>query len=204
MPNETQQPLREQPPRSTDDTRLVAEVLGGEAAADMEELVGGQAKELPVTPNELEASIEEKVATTEAENDFAEKRREEYLIWAEDDLIEDETAEEFLDDHGFIFNSDGTVDMDKNFVGIGYLGISELPPSLNKIDGSFILSNTNINDLSNLPKIIKDDLWINDITATSIPKGVKINGKIHIKPNQKELIQDLKQKGYSNVNILKS
>jgi len=168
MPNETQQPLGEQLIRSKDDTKLVADVLGSEAADEMSELVGGQVEEPTVAPNEIKLSAGEQASATEAEKTKAEMRRDEYITWAgtfsKDKNWVDET---------FIFESDGRVRVEGD-LDLSNTNISELPPTLYRVEGELDLAGNQITKIANIPEAVT---WLylgnNQITKIeNIPESV--------------------------------
>jgi len=195
MQNETTQPLGEQPTRSTDDTRLVAEVLGGEAAADMNELVGDQAKTSIKKPDGLEMSTEE-ASAIEHNEQIREERIRKFSDWVDLQETPFTNPKEFFKARKFIFNNDGTVDVlsDLNLIDRPY---RYLPDGLNHVTGSCLLGATLISDLSNLPRIINGDLNLQNIKATTIPEGIEVGGEVYINTIQTELIKDANAKGYT-------
>ncbi len=65
-----------------------------------------------------------------------------------------------------------------------------------EFDGSLVISGNPIDSLADLPIIIRKNLWLTDIPATSIPSGLEIHGNIWLAETQTELIADVKAKGY--------
>jgi len=179
MTNETQQPLREQPPRSTDDSKLVAEILGGEAAADMDELVGDQAEEPAVVANEIELSTKEQAATSEAEKTMAEKRCDEYIVWATGINMDRDWVDET-----FTFLPDGSV-IAEGDIYIANHQVECFPPNLCEVGGNLDASNNRISSLEGLPSIIGGYLDLSDNQITSL-RGLPetIHGDLVLKKNK--------------------
>jgi len=218
MPNETTtQPLREQPPRSTDDTRLVAEVLGSDAAEEMDELVGDHSTDINQTESQgLELTEAETVATKEVEQRVSpEERKQQYFEWAGKINKDDNWVEKT-----FTFGIDGSVST-KHKLDLSYEKISELPPGLTYANGGLDLSFNNFTslkrlpekvngnlDLSNnyslaslegLPKVILGDLYLKDIaySAATIPAELTVTGFVFVDDMASNLAIDCKAKGYN-------
>jgi len=208
----TAQPLREQPPRSTDDTKLVAEVLGTDVANEMITLIGGQAEEPSVASTELELSATEQATTSEAEKTIVELRHDEYIKWAKHFNKDEEWV-----DSNFSFNDDGTVILEVNLSLYEVSSADSLPPSLietsgnfgihglksandlilpKRIGGSLYLNNIeSINGVS-FPESINGDVVLKDLKDGFIPKGCNIGGNVILNENQTSIIEDARQKGY--------
>jgi len=209
MSNEHAQPLREQPPRNPADQELVGKVLGREAAADMEELTGDQAKTPTKKPDDLEMNNDEQTTTNQIEQTVSpENRRKQLIEWVNSHinintfLSKEYTAETWVDEF-FTVNPDGTVDAPRTIDLISNT-VDYLPEGLNEIDGDFIMSSASLKSLDNLPKKINGDL---DITCLpfckSIPSGIIVTGNIYIDNNQTDLLADAQAKGY-NVAIVQT
>ncbi len=67
---------------------------------------------------------------------------------------------------------------------------------LPEVSNDLWLDHNPITSLEYLPKTINGDLRLWNIPATSIPSGLKIDGKIYMKSEQTELIKDAQNKGY--------
>jgi len=189
MPNETQQPLSEQPPRSPADQELVSQVLGEEAAADMSELVGEQTSETTASTNTLGLTDDEQSMVNESQKS-PEQRRKEYIEWAHNFNCNDV----WIDAH-LKFNSDGAVETITN-LSLVNCDLTTLPSSLVRINGTLSLDENPINSLECLPKIITESLWLLGIPSTSIPDDLEIGGNIYLNENQVELAADATDKGY--------
>ncbi len=167
MPNEHHQPLGEQPPRSTADTELVNEVLGGQTVKEMEELTGDQ----PKTTKDQELSTDlvltgdEQAAAKEAEKNIEEERRQEYYDWAKD-IDKDE---DWIDET-FTFNTDGTVIAEGNVI-LQRLGIKTLPSNLIEVRGHLDLYKNQLTSLENFPQRVGRSLNLNHNPITSL-KGI--------------------------------
>jgi len=205
MPNETQQPLREQSTRSGADQELVANVLGKEAAAEMGELVDEQAATDQVADTgTLEISKDEQDATNKIERIVRPKiRRHQLIEWAEsyissDSVLGKEYTPEAWIDKIFTINPDGTVDA-PGTIDLTLDVVDYLPEGLNKIHGNFHLSGTQLTSLKNLPKIINGDLDITFLkpSCNSIPDGTIVTGKVFLQRKQSELIASARAKGYN-------
>jgi len=195
----TQQPFTGDQPRSSDDTQLVDQVLGREAAAEMEELLEqDKPPETEPTPlaTEIGLSEDELGAVGEAEKSEAEKCRQEYYVWAKKIGKDNDWV-----DNVFTFNSDGTV-IAEGDVNLRSLKIDTMLPKLISIAGYLDLTNSQITSLKGLPNTIGGDLKLSEIPATSIPEGLHITGVIYVYSNQTKLIRDCKAKGYKNIVLL--
>jgi len=170
MPNETTSPFQPNRTRKTNDTELVAGVLGTDAAADMEALVGGQAEPLETEPQPqgLELTEDEQAATTKAEKTKAELRYDEYVIWANEFGMDQEWVEET-----FIFEPDGRVRVEGDLI-LTAMGISELPPDLCEVKGNLKLNSNKIAKIANIPDSVTFiDFRGNQITEIeNIPDSV--------------------------------
>jgi len=212
MPHESsQQPFADPTPRSTDDTKLVAEVLGTTEAAEMNELLGQTDSDKPEhQPQDLELTESEDATTQKAEQELnAEQRRDQYIEWAEGIR-----KNEAWVDKTFIFEIDGKVRVEGDLV-LSNTRISELPPALYKVEGELHLTNSQITKIGNIPDSVTflflnnnpiesldplvgkkmEFLSIAGIKATTIPEGIEVN-KIILNPSQTELIADARSKGY--------
>jgi len=212
MPKENKQPFTGDQLRNPNDTQLVDQVLGRKAAVEMEELIG-QDKPPKTESTSLNLSEDELGAVGEAEKTETEKRRDEYVIWAE----KIKKNEDWVDET-FIFESDGKVRVEGD-LNLSNTKILELPPALYKVEGllnlssnqitslknmpdtvgGFFLNSDQITSLKGLPNTIGGDLILPNIPATSIPEGLAITGKIFLMENQTELIADCQAKGYTVV-----
>jgi len=196
MQKETTQPLGEQPTRSTDDTKLVADVLGEEAAADMNELVGDRAKEPSVVPNEVGLSTGEKAATAEAEKTKVELRRDEYVIWATGISKDTDWVDET-----FTFESDGRVRVEGS-LDLYDSGITELPGGLYEVTGNLILDDNNITSLESMPEIVGGDLMLelNQITSLKgMPK--RIGDTLSLRHNQISSLEGMSEIVNGGINL---
>jgi len=167
MKNETQQPFTDSTPRSTDDRKLVAEVLGTEEAAEMEELLGQKQnpEESRMTDVSLGISDEEAEAVVEGEKSLEETRRNEYIAWA----VSISLNEDWVDET-FVFSSDGTVSVVGN-ISLPLLEIKVLPSNFIEISGSLNLDTNNITSLEELPRTIGESLVLSYNKITSL-KGL--------------------------------
>jgi len=163
MPNETTSPFQPNRTRKTNDTELVAGVLGTDAAAEMEALVGGQTEPLEAEPTpldtEMELSAKEQTNTTEAEKTVADLRRDEYIEWA----VQHDLKREWVDET-FTFNTDGTV-MAEGDVVLFNRGVKTLPLKLIEVVENFDLSTNQIISLEGLPSTVGGTL---DLTSNQI------------------------------------
>jgi len=193
MTNETPQPLGEQPTRSVKDTELVGQVLGEEAAADMEELTGKQnAADQATDTNTLEVNFDDQLTVDKSENTVTpEQRKKEYIEWTKETVKNATWVKEV-----FTFNPDGTVDVNGH-LDIWWVDVYRLPPGLNQINGDLKIAYSKITDLSGLPKIINGSLDIRGLSTSTIPLGLKISGKVYISHDNKMLIKDAKSKSYN-------
>jgi len=199
MINETTQPLREQPARSKNDTELVGRVLGGEAAEEMGELVGDQTEESPTTPSDLKMSADEISATQESDVS-REERIHEFCEWIRPQLPPSADPKEYLRLNDFIFNPDGTVDINRRLYLLRHK-FDNLPKGINCVYGDCDLSYTQMKDLSNLPKCINGDLNLVGVHAKTIPHNIEISGHVLILQTNNELMEDAKAKGYKVMEI---
>jgi len=173
MTNETQQPFTGDQPRKTDDTKLVAKVLGTTEAAEMAELVGGQTKpvEQEQKVDELTITESEQDAATEVEQEMApNQRRQQYIDWA----YEFGGNENWIDET-FIFESDGRVRVEGD-LDLSGNNISELPPCLYKVEGKLYLNKNQISKIENIPSSVTElHLGDNQITKIeNIPNTVTV------------------------------
>jgi len=172
MPNETQQPFQDGKQRSQRDEELVAGVLGATEAAEMRELVGGQAEpsETESAPlvAELDLSEGEQTATTEAEKNMAERRKDEYVEW----FKEFDKDEKWIDET-FIFEDDGRVRVEGS-LDLMETGITELPPGLYEVTGTLFLCYNSISEIPDTLDLVGQlDLTSNQITKIkNIPDSV--------------------------------
>jgi len=155
MKNEIIQPFAEQPSRHPDDSELVEKVLGTEQADEMRALVDEKTPSHQTSEDmgQLELNKDEDAATTEAEESFAEVRRNEYITWA--------TAfgnEKWVDET-FIFNTDGTV-VTEGDVDLCDLEIDSLPPKLTEVNGDLDLRHNQITSLESLPSTVSGDIYL--------------------------------------------
>jgi len=215
MPQETsQQPFTKDKPRSTDDKKLVAEVLGADAAEEMAELIGKDKGDaiIPETTPALEMTNTEATKTRVLETTTVtpEQRKKEYLKWAFDHSL----SEMWINDC-FQFNDDGSVEFlyhfqyDKNK---RLYNIDVLPDSLKKFRFGLDLQECGWNKAiySRLRGMeIGRNLEIDEADIDKIPDGILIVGKLvlimsSIKSPTKE--QGIKNKlskfGYNNIGFL--
>jgi len=163
MPNETQQPFQDGKQRSTDDQKLVAEVLGTTEAAEMEELLGQtEPQEIEPSAAELDLSAVEQTTAVEAEKSEAEKRHEEYCAWAEANGMDEEWVRDT-----FIFDLDGVVKT-KNHLRILNTGLSELPPGIKEVTGDLRLSGNQFTGVEDFPDKVKGDITLNNNQIVSL------------------------------------
>jgi len=212
MSNETsQQPFTENKPRNTDDKELVGQVLGEQAAAEMEELTGKNYANTNGSASvpELGMTAEESDTTKKAEQTkFPEQRKEEYINWAEDQGISTRWVLK-----AFRFNDDGTVECK---VGFTYVNnkVDFFPDSLVAVHGNLNLDGCSWNETSyNKLKHIKitNELVIRVHDVEKIPSGIECESLTIIsthKPTEdtenvyeKSLRKRLKNMGYLNVNM---
>jgi len=174
MPNETTQPFSDQqPPRRKDDTELVGQVLGGQAADEMEQLIGKGAKSAPPA-TELGLSAEEGGIITEAEKILAEVRREEYYVWAEELGKNAKWVDET-----FTFEHDGTVIVDGDLNLSSFISISQMPPNLKAVMGYLSLNHLTSAEHLTFPISIGGDFWLNNITSVEhLTFPISIGGKL--------------------------
>jgi len=257
MTNETTSPFQPNRTRKTDDTKLVAEVLGPGEASEMAELVGEKVDSEP-RPQGIELSADETIATKEAEQaSTPETRKKQYFKWADECF---KTWDEVWLSNTFIFEPDGSVRVDGN-LDLSVCGLSTFPPDLSEVTDNFyfnrnqftslegmpsiiggtitlgnnrltslkglpeqinkdlylnhnlltsledmpgriwgslnLSNNLQLTNLDNFPKYVHQEVYLNDIPATSIPAGLQIGGKIHLKKKQTELIASCEANGYT-------
>jgi len=208
MTNEHQQPFAENQPRSTNDKKLVAKVLGEQTAEEMEELAG-KPPSIETTPEpaaELTMSKTEAAATKAIEQRVVtpEQRRLEYIQWA--DSIN--RKEEWVDVN-FIFLPNGNVEAVENF-SLGDTIVNTFPPSLKKVTGLFEISFTNWKiPLDFLKNIEIEELSIDFSMVQDFPMGVicdeiYINHHDNLPVEQIDIaISSLEDKGYTNICAIK-
>jgi len=144
MPNTSEQPFADQTPRDPRDEKLVGQVLGPDAAADMRELVDQSSEKTEEPLQTMDFSEEEETDFKEAENEIcnADQRRKQYYE------LFSSLGEDWVDG-AFIFEDDGRVRVDGN-LRLGGEGISELPPGLYEVSGELHL---NDNEFTKIPEI---------------------------------------------------
>jgi len=215
MPNETSQPLGEQPTRSDKDTELVGQVLGSEAARDMEELTGKDDTDTSssTTASDLEISDAEFGATQQAERDVTpEQRKQEYIKWAEDIGSNKQWVNNY-----FHFNDDSTVEYLFRFTHNIYPKIKGFPESLKKFRRSVYLKGCgwDKNSFNSLKgKTIEGDLVIDVRDTKKIPSEINCKSILILmsssekkaNPGNTELesgiMSELKVLGYENIHFL--
>jgi len=142
----TEQPLTPDQIRSPDDATLVEKVLGSTQADEMRELTNGS-RTSGQGKHELELSAAEQGAATKIEGEVApNKRRAEYIKWADD--IGKDIA---WIDETFVFEIDGRVRVDGD-LNLSDTGISELPPGLYDVTGRLILANNTFETINAVPE----------------------------------------------------
>jgi len=215
MPQETtQQPLRPDQPRDPRDERLVGQVLGPEAEAEMEELVGGNTSAATEESSELQMTETEEAAAKKAEVEVnPEKRRQEYYEWGREINL----GKNWID-VSFIFNDDGTVTSISHLVLDRIITPEQMPPALVEVRGFLDLNGLTLAEGLVLPKIIGRALMLDKLTTTEglvfpesigghlylknltsgfIPAGCKVNGEVVLDKRQTIIIQDARDKGYN-------
>jgi len=182
MKNETSQPFNPNEPRKTDDTKLVAEVLGTKEAAEMVELVGQveppETESVSLTAG-LDLSVAEGGAVAGAEKIKKEKRYLEYTEWAET-FGKDE---DWIDDN-FVFNPDGSVETKGN-LNLEFWDVEKFPKGFKKINGDCNLNGCNFLNLIGFPEEITGDLILssNYLRTTYGINKIKIRGVIDLHAN---------------------
>jgi len=205
MPNETQQPFQGDQPRKTDDTKLVAEVLGTKEAAEMGELLGQteQSESVSVATG-LDLSIDEQQGIADREKPVdLEEVKSRFIDWAS----EMEHGEEWVLEN-FIFNPDGTVDT-KGDLSIHRTSVEYFPKELKRINGNlhvyYIREGKVLNNLKGA--VISGQIVMRAQTYFGLPPdlncaGVKI---LYNGVNEGQAAHyaqgDLKSKGYKNVKL---
>jgi len=204
MSNEHQQPLHEQPPRSSDDQKLVSKVLGEEAAAEMVELTGDPIKTSTPQPSNLELSKTEatKIKSRELKG-IQDRRRAEYIEWAKKIDCDKDWVQ-----RNFQFNEDGTVEYMSNLVQRFYSEINSFPDSLTVIRGYLDLRGC-LWDKAAFERlegmVIGGKLMINISDYDKLPKNIYCTGIIILEDlsqfNQSNdmISEHLEQKGYTIV-----
>jgi len=178
MPNETSQPF-DQTQRDPRDERLVGQVLGPDAVAEMKVLVDEQTK-LSRPKGKLELTEGEAVVTKKAEQEVtAEQRRQQYYNWAENI-----GKDEYWVDDTFTFNIDGTVIIEGDVILYNF-GIDVLPPKLIEVTGYINLANNQITSLEGMPSTIGDGLYLGNNQIISL-KGLPdvVHGFLSLNENQ--------------------
>ncbi len=203
MPRDaSQQPLREQPSRSSADTELVAGVLGEQTAEEMAELASDTNTNRSATTAGLELSEAERLATKAAEEAVTpEERRQEYYEWAATF-----GGGKGWVDTGFQFNDDGTVEFLHDLMLIK--PVEKIPPSLKIIHGSLDTAETTWDiPLSVLENIkIEGKLTIGILDAINLPSGIDCGVVVVYDTGTssvpaEDVRSQLIEKGYQNVNI---
>jgi len=215
MPNETSQQPFDQTQRNTNDTELVGQVLGSEAAREMEELTGKEdANTTRSAPaSDLEISDTEHSATQKAEQTTTiEQRKQEYIEWADEYNLDADWIDE-----SFKFNSNGTVEY-RNAFWIGKHPVDRFPESLTVFQDNLSMNGCEWSktQLEQLKKIkIKGifSIWVEDVD--DIPDKIDcerlcvvlspehpLKNVIEQKKYKQELIDRLSQRGYDNVLFL--
>jgi len=187
MPNETQQPLGEQPNRRKDDSELVGQVLGEQAAEEMEELTEKKDANTTnsVTTPKLGMSAGETNAAQAAEQIVTpEHRRQQYYQWAEE--ISKNT--DWIDET-FIFESDGRVRVEGD-LNLYNTGISELPPGLYKVEGRLFLIKNNITTIKNIPESVTE-LYLDHNKITKIENIPDSVIELNLNQNQITTIENI-------------
>jgi len=205
MTKETSQPLSEQSSRNPADQELVGKVLGTEAAADMEELVGDQTvTESHPTPQQIELSADELSALQQEDSqEHVEPiiRREQYIEWMKEEL-----GTAISVDQHFNFLPNGDVEV-KGGLDFGHITISSWPPALKKVNGFFIMNDTTWNlPLDFLKKLeVTDEIEIDVSMIDNFPSRVvckQVVIKFVDKPTEKdanEAVNKLEKKGYTKI-----
>jgi len=192
----TQQPFSGDQPRSTNDKELVGQVLGGQAAEEMEELTG----DAPIKndpSNSLSMSAEEQVKTNESMKEKvynAETRREQYIA-----IAENIGRTETWIDNVFEFNNDGSVEI----IGrpeFARLGLTDFLPGIIEWTDLALLENK-ITSLKNIPRIVEGDAFLSDnkIKSIDVNEPVIIGRNLNLDDNPLENLSGLENfsiKGY--------
>jgi len=171
MPQETAQPLRPDQPHDPRDEKLVGQVLGAEAEAEMVEMVGRKTDQIDHTTSEgLELTADEAVTTKAVEQETTpEQRRLQYYEWAEE-IHKDEAWV----DGTFTFETDGSVVVNGDLY-LHSAGLSRLPPGLKEVKGNCYLADNELISLKNMPKKVGGllDLGLNQlISLEGMPEEV--------------------------------
>ena len=155
-------PFKPQEPSTISDADALSALLGPEDAADARRLLGDK-KELPdPESDEFVMSAEEQAvadaAQVEAEKSLEQRRKEEYFVWAKEQLGKDE---DWVEDT-FTFHRDGTVTVEGG-LDLGYLGIISFPEGLTEVRGNVALHGcTSLKSLEHIPQIIGGYLSLMD------------------------------------------
>ncbi len=178
--------------RDPRDEHLVGEVLGTEAAEDMQQLAGSRQADRRVSDIELTKGEQETTTRIEKEAATAEERRRQYYEWAE----KYDLSEEWVDER-FNFLDDGSVETNA-WISFHSKAVTSLPPGLKRVRGNLIFTMSGIRVLSSLEGIkIDGDLELLQLlNIDTIPSNIDIGGVIWVNDYQKELIADIKNKGY--------
>ncbi len=150
MNKETQQPFHDGEPRSSADHELVGAVLGSAEEQAMRQMLDEQdgVDVGQPAPTEIQVTGQEAVAATEAEVDLSEKRRAEYLDWADEFEIDKDWI---LD--SFTFLPDGLVIVEGNFDISNVKGdVTYLPEGLKEVKGNFSVSSQYLTSLNGSPE----------------------------------------------------
>ncbi len=183
MPTELTPPF-DTTARDPRDEQLVGEVLGKTAAGEMTELAGSDTSQPETIPANLEVTKNEQTATKDAEKNPAERRREQYHIWA----VKHGKDEEWVD-RKFIFEKNGQVRVDET-LRLHEMGISEFPPGLYRVNGNLTAGNNEFTEIKNVPEGVME-LFLNNNRISvieNIPETVK---KLVLCHNRISVIQNI-------------
>jgi len=224
MPNPSlENPFANVPAGNPDTAAYIAKVLGEEEATKYRKLDTRRTSHVP-RPSDEEVGMtdEERAKATERGKENAEARekretRKRLIEWAEEfdiapprwdakkwvDLEFDFSPsgeamclyELDLHDKGITHFPKGIIHVSLDLVldGNQLVSLENMPHS---IVGSLRLSQNPLFSLEGLPQSIAEDLWLEDIPATTLPKGLKIGGVIRVARHQAELADDARRKGY--------
>ncbi len=186
MDRTTRQQLTPEHPRSSDDPALVEQVFDTATADEMRELTGVKAPEKPEDedPGNLEVSEGELVATGEAKESLAEKRREEFIQWA----AEIDHGADWVDKM-FEFEYGGRVKLVEPLILNG-LGFKEFPKDLYSENVGISLASNGLDVISIMPDgVVELDFQFNEIKKIeNLPKTLR---RLFLFENEVECLENI-------------
>jgi len=212
MPGETsQQPFAEDQLRNPADQELVSQVLGEQAAEEMEELTGKTetVKIDDAAPDKLELTGDEAITIEgkETNNLTPEMRRLQYIEWATDMKLDQSWVDNY-----FIFLPNGDVETVDGQFDLASKTVTSFPSSLRKINGDFVMSTSRWDISLNFLKEIEINGMVSiDMTMMDdFPRDVQckrisvIFSKDYPEEQIEIKIKNLQKKGYTRISIIKN